>query len=69
MAILLGPSEREAADVAAAIATARETLTRLGAAPFLARLEAAASGGSPPADRDAETGRSAAVTGVRSGSA
>jgi class 3 adenylate cyclase/tetratricopeptide (TPR) repeat protein len=68
MAILLGPSEREAADVAAAIATARETLTRLGAAPFLARLEAAASGGSPPADRDAEPSRSAAVTRVRSGS-
>jgi len=68
MAILLGPSEREAADVAAAIATARETLTRLGAAPFLARLEAAVSGGSPPADRDAEPGRSADVTRVRSGS-
>jgi hypothetical protein len=69
MAILLGPSEREAADVAAAIATARETLTRLGAAPFLARLEAAVAGGSQPALREAEPGRSAAVTRVRSGSA
>jgi tetratricopeptide (TPR) repeat protein len=67
MAILLGPSEREAADVAAAIATARETLTRLGAAPFLARLELAVAGGSPPADRDAAPGRSVTVTRVRSG--
>jgi hypothetical protein len=41
MAILLRPPERGAADVVAAIAAARETLERLGARPFLERLDAA----------------------------
>ena len=41
MAILLAPTEREMAEAPATIETARETLTRLGATPFLARLEEA----------------------------
>jgi hypothetical protein len=41
MAILLRPPERDATDVVAAIGAARETLERLGARPFLARLDAA----------------------------
>ena len=41
MAILLASPERDAADVVTAIAAARETLERLGARPFLARLDAA----------------------------
>ncbi len=40
LAILLAPSEREMAEAASLIEAARETLTRLGAAPLLARLEA-----------------------------
>ena len=43
MATVLPAPEGEAPDVTAAIDAARETLTRLGAAPFLARLESAAS--------------------------
>ena len=39
MATLLPPAERDAPDVTAAIAAAGETLRRLGARPFLARLE------------------------------
>ena len=39
MAILLAPEERDP-DVTAAIASARETLDRLGARPFLVRLDA-----------------------------
>jgi hypothetical protein len=69
MATVLAPSEREAPEVAAAIQGARGTLTRLGAAPFLTRLEAAVSAGSPPANRDAEPDRTADATRVRSGSA
>jgi class 3 adenylate cyclase len=41
MAILLAPTEREMAERSAIIESARDTLTRLGARPFLARLEAA----------------------------
>jgi hypothetical protein len=41
LATLLAPSEREMAEAPAAIAAARETLERLGARPFLARLDAA----------------------------
>jgi hypothetical protein len=41
MAILLPSPERDAADVRTAIGAARETLERLGARPFLARLDAA----------------------------
>ncbi len=39
MALLLPGVERDSPSAAAAITTARETLTRLGAAPFLARLD------------------------------
>jgi class 3 adenylate cyclase/predicted ATPase len=45
MAVLLPSPERDAPDVATAIAAARSTLERLGARPFLARLDAT---GSPP---------------------
>jgi len=38
-AILLPPAERDSPDIQTAIATARETLTRLGAKPFLERME------------------------------
>ena len=41
MAVLLRSPERDAADVGLAIGAARETLERLGARPFLARLDAA----------------------------
>ena len=41
MAILLRSPERDASDVVTAIGVARETLERLGARPFLARLDAA----------------------------
>ena len=41
MAILLAPTEREMAEASTAIDAARETLTRLGAAPLLSRLEEA----------------------------
>jgi hypothetical protein len=41
MAILLRAPERDAADVALAIEAARDTLERLGARPFLARLDEA----------------------------
>jgi len=41
MATLLAPQERDAPDVATAIAAARETLLRLGARPFLERLDGA----------------------------
>jgi hypothetical protein len=41
MAALLPSPERDAADVGTAIGAARDTLERLGARPFLARLDAA----------------------------
>jgi hypothetical protein len=41
MAVLLRSPERDAADVAVAIEAARDTLERLGARPFLARLDEA----------------------------
>jgi class 3 adenylate cyclase len=43
LAIVLAPTEREMAEAPAAIETARETFTRLGARPFLARLVATLS--------------------------
>ena len=43
VALLLAPSEREMTEAPAAITAARETLGRLGARPFLARLDAAAA--------------------------
>lgn len=44
LAALLAPSEREMPEAPAAIAWARETFARLGARPFLARLDAAGPG-------------------------
>ena len=41
IAILLDPTDREMPEAADALHAARETLTRLGADPFLARLDAA----------------------------
>jgi hypothetical protein len=49
MAILLAPTEREMAEASIATETARETLTRLGARPLLARLEAARTVTADPA--------------------
>ena len=46
MAILLAPTEREMAEAPTAIEWARETLSRIGAQPLLARLDAAV-GASP----------------------
>jgi hypothetical protein len=43
LAILIPGVERESPTAAAAIASARDTLTRLGAAPFLRRLDEATS--------------------------
>ncbi len=60
MAIRLAPTEREMAEASAAIESAREMLTRMGAAPFLARLEAALSGA---ATRD-PAATTAAVTAI-----
>ncbi len=50
MATILGPDR---AEVQAAVEVARETLARLGAKPFLVRLEAAASRPSSPASEPA----------------
>ena len=44
MTTLLPAAERDAPEVVAAVASARETLTRLGARPFLDRLDGAATG-------------------------
>ncbi|TAL12119.1 MAG: adenylate/guanylate cyclase domain-containing protein [Chloroflexota bacterium] len=68
MATLLGAPEREAPDVVAAINGARETLTRLGARPFLAQLDrvAAATGNrAVPGPRRAATVRESVSPGPR----
>jgi hypothetical protein len=44
MATVLAPSEREMPEAPAAIEEARSTLTRLGARPFLARLDGVSPG-------------------------
>jgi class 3 adenylate cyclase len=49
MAILLAPTEREMAEAPAAIEAARETLTRLGALPLVARLGSALQVATAPA--------------------
>ena len=54
MATLLPPPERNAPEVVAAVAGARETLDRLGARPFLARLDTRV-GGIPTAPASAGT--------------
>jgi len=53
MAVLLPAATRESAAAAAAIQDARATLTRLGAAPFLARLEQAMSSDGSTSGRSA----------------
>ena len=63
MAILVPGVERESPAAASAIASARETLTRLGAAPFLARLDGASSrNGSGPTKTTDEAGMLAGST-------
>jgi class 3 adenylate cyclase len=74
MAILLAPTEREMAEASAAVEWARETLTRLGAQPLLARLDAAlrpgsgggAAGVGSPAGADASALSAAATAEVAS---
>ena len=68
MATLLGAPERDAPDVVAAINAARETLTRLGARPFLVQLDKVlAATGSPaaPAAGRATTVRESVSPGTR----
>jgi tetratricopeptide (TPR) repeat protein len=60
MATLLPSPERDAPDVVAAVAAARETLDRLRARPFLARLDSAVRGGAVPASGSAATPSAAA---------
>ena len=68
-ATLLALPERDAPDVQAATAAARETLTRLGARPFLARLERGAHARRAPAARGgAQVERAADAVGPPSGS-
>jgi class 3 adenylate cyclase len=62
LATLLAPTDREMPEAAGAIAAARETLTRLGAAPFLARLDAGPGGVAGPAGAAARAERSPGVT-------
>jgi hypothetical protein len=55
---VLGPSEREMPEAATVIAEGRATLRRLGAAPFLERLDAGPSNvidGRPPREADEPT--------------
>ncbi len=59
MATLIDPAEPE---VGAAAAAAREILVRLGAAPFIALLDAALARGTDPAGRDAALPRTLSVT-------
>jgi len=56
LATVLPAPERDAPEVTAAIEGARETLTRLGAAPILARLEAAANAPGPAPDASSAPG-------------
>ena len=73
MAILLAPTEQEMPDASAAIEAARETLTRLGARPLLARLKTdqTVRAGSPvneesgPCEPALADGLQSARTGVR----
>jgi len=55
MATLLPSPERDAPDMVAAVAAARETLDRLGARPFLARLDSGGGGTVPAAPGAAGT--------------
>ena len=60
MFTLLPSPERDAPDVVAAVAAARETLDRLRARPFLARLDSGVRGGAVPASGSAATPSAAA---------
>ena len=67
LAILLAPTERELADAGAIVESTRTILSRLGALPLLARLDAALAspGGDVPAEREVDE-RSAANAEVSS---
>ncbi len=65
MVQVLAPTEREMAEAPAAIEWARETFTRIGATPFVARLEAALSG-SVGASASAPASAPAAAVGTAS---
>ena len=54
MAKLLNPTERDMPEASAAIDAARETLTRLDAKPFLARLDADSAPAGPPTAKAAD---------------
>jgi len=57
LATLLAPTEREMPEASAAIDAARETLTRLEAIPFLARLGVVTVVGGPPAVPGVQAGK------------
>ena len=57
MATLLAPTEREMAEAPSLIAAAHEILVRLGARPFIARLDA----GAPPASEATSSSRTEAT--------
>ena len=63
LATALAPTEREMPEAAAAVEAARETLTRLGAAPFLARLDAGPA--SAPPDAGPSSRRAAAPSSAK----
>jgi tetratricopeptide (TPR) repeat protein len=62
LAILLAPTEREMAEAPSAIEWARETLTRIGARPLLARLDAAL--GVAPGGADGAVGAAGGAAGA-----
>ena len=66
MAVLLPATALEAPDVAAALSAARDTLTRLRAAPFLTRLEQASTSDGTGAGSAAPVGASQAISGAPS---
>jgi hypothetical protein len=63
LAVVLPTAERESPVAAAAVASARETLTRLGAMPFLNRLETGREGSPVASVRPARS--SASIDGAR----
>jgi class 3 adenylate cyclase/tetratricopeptide (TPR) repeat protein len=70
MVVVLPNAERESQIAAAAVASARDTLTRLGAAPWLTRLDSAATSpanGSGAAKAAAATTRDPTIAGAPTG--
>jgi class 3 adenylate cyclase/tetratricopeptide (TPR) repeat protein len=65
LAVLMPEAARESTAAADAIVAARETLTRLGAAPYLARLEEAAASGRETAGGSAASGSATTGANVR----